>query len=149
MWSGRRDEDVDREVAVESGGALERLRPERRLAAACLDDGPDQRAELVAPREAVVAEPEVRALGQDGDRRIALEARRLLFDAVRHLLRERGEAGNDPLRLGAEVDVARAGERSLFRAECDEQLDRPLERVEELAHTRLVLGLEDRHTGGL
>ncbi len=112
-------------------------------------DGADQRAELVAPREAVVAEPDVLALGQHGDRRIALEARRLLLDAERHALRERSEAGDDPFRLGAEVDVARAGERSLFRAERDEQLDGPLERVEELAHALLVVGLEDRHAGGL
>ena len=81
----------------------------------------------------------------DGDRRIALEPVRLLLDAVRHALRERRQAGHDPLRLGGEVDVAGAGKRRLLRTERDQQLDRPFERVEQVAHLNLVLGPEDRH----
>ena len=83
--------------------------------------------------------------GQDGDGRVALDAGRLVLDAAGHVVGERGELLDDALRLGAEVDVARAGQRRLLRAVRDEELDRPLERVEELAHLRLLVGPEDRH----
>src|SRR5258705_7809255 len=79
------------------------------------------------------------------DCREAFSARWLDFYAVRHLLGKRGELLDDTLRLGAEVDVARAGQRRLLRAVRDEELHRPLERVEELAHLRLFVGPEDRH----
>ena len=61
------------------------------------------------------------------------------------MLGERRELLDDALRLGAEVDVARAGQRRLLGPVRDEQLDRALERVEELAHLRLFVGPEDRH----
>jgi Xaa-Pro aminopeptidase len=145
MRSGRRDEDVDREVAFEPRETLERFRPERGLAPACLDDRADQRAELVAPGKSVVAQPDVLAFRQDGDRRIALESVGLFLDAIGHALRELGQSGHDPLRLGAEVDVAGAGKRRLLRPVGNEQLDGSLQRVEKITHLSFVLRPEDRH----
>src|SRR5581483_1169679 len=148
--------DVDREIVVERPEALERLRAQGRLRAARLDDGADQGAELVAPREAVVAETDVATPGQHGDRRKALEAAargaggrparaRLVLDAAGDAIRERRELRDDALGLGREVDLAGPEDRRLLRPVRDDQLDGALERVEEPAHPRLVLGTEDGH----
>ena len=118
-------------------------------AVAGLEHGADQRAELVAPRKAVVAHADVLALRQHGDCGVALEARRLVLDAEGDAVGERRDPFDDPLRLGAEVDVAGAGQRRLLRAERDEQLDGALERVEQLAHAPFLVGSEDRHRSGL
>ena len=61
------------------------------------------------------------------------------------MLGQLGEARDDALRLGGEVDVARAGKRCLLRAVCDEQLHGPLQPVEQLAHLGFVLRPKDRH----
>src|SRR3954468_15007374 len=145
MRSGRGDEDVDREVAVEPVETLEGLRLQRRLALARLEDAADERRELVAPREAVVADAIFLACGQDGHGGIALEARRLALDAERQLSGEGAQLRDDAFCLCGEVDVARAGKRSLLRPVRDEELDGPLERIEKLANLCLLLWSEDRH----
>src|SRR2546428_2799645 len=73
MRSGGRDEDVDREVLLERGQPFERLRLQRRLAQSRLQHGEDQRAELVAPRQPVVADADVLTLREHGDRRLTTE----------------------------------------------------------------------------
>src|SRR4051812_13425071 len=122
MRSGGRDEDVDREIALERRQPLERLGPERGLPLARLDHPEDERAELVAPWEPVIADAEVDAVRQHGDRRVPVESLWLCLDAIRHAVRERGELLHDALRLGAEVDVARTRQGHLLRAMCDQQL---------------------------
>ncbi len=145
MRAGRRDEDVDREVAVERGEPLDRLRRERRRGPARLEYGADQRGELVAPRQAVVADTDVFAVREHGDGGIALEAGRLVLDAAGDAAGERRDSCHDPLRLGAEVDVACSRQGCLLRAERHEQLDRPVELVQQLAHAPFLVRLEDRH----
>src|SRR6266566_1094938 len=100
MRSGGRDEDVDREIVLERREPLDRLRPKRGLPLARLDHAEDERAELVAPWEPVVADAEVDAVRQHGDRRIAFESLWLCLDAIDHAVRERRELLHDALRLG-------------------------------------------------
>src|SRR5207302_9644026 len=145
MRSGRRDEDVDGQIVLERRQPLDRLGSKRRLPPAGLDDSEDERTELVAPRKPVVTDPEVDAVGKNGDRRIPLEPVGLGLDAKGDTVRERGELLDDALRLRAEVDVARARQGRLLGAVRDEQLDRALEPVEKLAHARLLVGAEDGH----
>src|SRR4051812_15890874 len=145
MRSGGRDEDVDREIVLERRQPLDRLWPKRGLPLAGLDHREDERAELVAPREPVVADAEVDAFRQYGDRRIPLESLWLRLDAIRHAVGERGELLHDALRLGAEVDVASTRQGHLLRAVRDQQLDRTLERVEELTYLLLFFSAEDGH----
>src|SRR4051794_21216095 len=145
MRSGGRDEDVDREILLERRQPLDRLGPERGLPLARLDHPEDERAELVAPRETVVADAEVDAVREDGDRRIPLEPLWLGLDAIGHAVGERGELFDDALRLGAEVDVARTRQGHLLRAMCDQQLDRTLECIEELAYLCFFFSAEDGH----
>src|SRR5436190_10319748 len=143
--SSRRDEDVDHDVAVEGLEALERIRRERRAATAGFADRADERRELVAPREPVVDDAPVLPCGEDCDCWKHADAGWVVLAPVRNVLRDGGEAFDDAFRFGAEVDVARAGERSLLGAVGDDELHRTLELVEELPHLRLVLRPEDRH----
>ena len=145
MRAGRRDEDVDREVVVERGEPLDRFRCERRRCLAGLEYGADQRGELVAPRQAVVADTDVFAVRKHGDGGIALEAGRLVFDSERDAVGERCDPLHDPLRLLAEVDVAGSRQGRFLRAERHEQLDGAVERVQQLAHAPFLVGSEDRH----
>ena len=124
---------------------LDRLGSKRRLPPAGLDDSEDERTELVAPRKPVVTDPEVDAVGKNGDRRIPLEPVGLGLDAKGDAVRERGELLDDALRLRAEVDVAGTRQGRLLGAVRDQQLDRALEPVEELAHAGLLVRAEDGH----
>jgi hypothetical protein len=120
------------------------VRSQRRLASSRFEHCADEGAELVAPRQAVVADAAVLAFGEDGDGGVAREAGRLVLGPVGEELREAGELGDDPLGLGGEVDVACARERRLPGAVRDDELDRPLEPLEQLADLRLLLRAEDR-----
>src|SRR4051794_16347063 len=145
MGSGRGDEDLEREVAVELLERRQRVGAQRRLFATRFDDRTDERTELVAPRQAVVADAGIAAVGPDRDSRKAREALRLLLEAKGHAVAELGEALAHADRLGAEVDIAGTGQRRLLGAERYEELDRPLELAEPPAHLRLLLGAQKCH----
>jgi len=61
----------------------------------------------------------------------------------------RADSFDDTDRLGAEIDVAGAWERRLFRALRYNQLYRALSPRQQLADAGLVLRPEDRHLDGL
>src|SRR4029077_61105 len=84
MRSGRCDEDLERQIAVECGERRQRFGPQRELFTTCLDDRADERAQLVAPREAVVTDASVASVGSDRNGGEAWEAVRLLLHAAGH-----------------------------------------------------------------
>src|SRR5437016_14479580 len=103
MRSGRGDEDLEREVAIDRLERRQRVGAQRRLFATRFDDRTDERAELVAPRQAVVADARIAAIGPDRDGRKAREALRLLLDAAADAVAELGDVLAHTDHLGAEV----------------------------------------------
>jgi len=99
--------------------------------------------------QSVIADADVLAVREHGDRRIPLEAGGLVLDAKGHALRQAGDALDDPLDLRFEVDVAGSRQRRFTGPEADEQIDGPVERVEQLADASLLVLSEDRHWTGL
>src|SRR6478609_9548276 len=146
MRSGRGDEDLEREVAVELLERRQRVGAQRRLLATRFDDRADERAELVAPRQAVVADAGVATIGTDRDGRKAREAIRLLLDAAGHAVAELGEALAHTDHLRAEVDVAGPRAGRLLRPDGHEELDRPLQFGEPLAYVCLFVSPQKGHT---
>src|SRR5438874_8306460 len=147
MRSGRRDEDVEREVAVELLERGQRVGAQRRLLASRLDDSTDEGAELVAPRQPVVADARVVSVGPDRDGGEARETLRLLLHPAGHTVAELRQPFAHTHHLRPEIDVARPRPRRLLRTERHEELNRPRQRAEPLAHLRLLLGAKDGHTG--
>src|SRR5215467_14220216 len=125
MRSGRRDEDVECDVAIDLSERRERVGTKRGLLATRFDDAAHERAKLVPPGQTVVTDAYIPSVGADRDGGKPREALGLLFHSVGHTVAEFRQPFAHPDHLGTEVDVAGPGPRGLLRSEPHEKFDRP------------------------